>query len=179
MKTAWSAVLALALLCAGEALAPVAAAAQDRRPGAPNRERLERQIRERFETLIQNELGIEEAVSVELRTAMESFTDERRALARRQVELRRSLRSSGTLLDAAEAQAVLDEVVAVQRAEGDLLAREQEVLLRILSPPQLVRFYTLREQFNERVRTLRGGGPPGRRGGGGDGPVRTPGGWPA
>jgi len=43
---------------------------------------------------------------------------------------------------------------------------EQEALLEILSAPQLVRFYTLREQFGERVRNLRGGPGGGTRGGG-------------
>jgi hypothetical protein len=167
------------LLAGGGAFTPTDVGAQVReRPGTENRERLERQIRERFESLIQAELGIDEAVSAELHATMESFMEERRELGQRQARLRRSLRSSGSLLDAAAAQEVLDEVVAVQRAEGDLLAREQEALLQVLTAPQLVRFYTLREQFAERVRALRGAGPPGRRGGGGDGPPPLPGNWP-
>ncbi|MBT8337899.1 MAG: hypothetical protein KJO11_14935 [Gemmatimonadetes bacterium] len=173
-------VLMGALLLVGvDAFTPAGTAAQIReRPGSENRERLERQIRERFENLIQTELGIDEAVSAELRSTMESFTEERRALGQRQAEFRRRLRSSGSLLDVDAAQEVLDELVAVQRAEGDLLAREQAALLQVLTPPQLVRFYTLREQFTERVRALRGGGPPGRRGGGGNGSTPLPIGWP-
>ncbi len=153
------------------ALAPTPVAAQTARQGPPTeaRQRLERQVRERFETLIREELGIDEATSTALRETMESFMGERRDLAMRQAELRRRLGSSGTLLDEAGAREVLDEVVAVQRAEVDLLAREQEALLGILSPPQLVRFYTLRERFGERVRTLRGGPAGTRRGGGGPG----------
>lgn len=143
------------------------------RPGGPpseQRQRLERQIGERFHALIRSELGIDEETSTALREVAERFSGDRRALSQRQQVLRRRLRSSGSLLDAVEAQAVLDELVAVQRAEVDLLTREQEAFSEILSAPQLVRFYMLREQLNERVRNLRGGpgGPGGapRSGGG-------------
>ena len=139
------------------------------RPGGPpteRRQRLESQVRERFEALIRTELGIDEATSVALREVVDRFSGDRRALSQRQQQLRRRLRSSGSLLDAGEAQGVLDELVAVQQAEVDLLTLEQGALLEILSAPQLVRFYTLREQFGERVRNLRGGPGGGTRGGG-------------
>lgn len=171
MNTRTTAALLWTLSLGLPALAPSPASAQVARQGPPTeaRQRLERQVRERFETLIQEELQIDEATSTALRQTMQSFMEERRGLAVRQDELRHRLSSSGALLDQAEASSVLDEVVAVQRAEVDLLAREQEALLGILSPPQLVRFYTLRERFGERVRTLRGGPPGTRRGGGGPG----------
>lgn len=158
------------LFCGALALVPQAGVAQVRQgPPGEARQRLEMQVRERFETMIRDELGIDEGTAAALRETMDGFMGERRALGQRQAELRRRLRSSGALLDEAEARAVLDEVVAVQRAEVDLLGREQAALLEILSPPQLVRFYTLREQFGERVRNLRGGPAAGRRGGGGGG----------
>ena len=170
MSTMWKHTVILVAVVAGLMALAVPASSQVRpRPTPEARERLERQVRERFQQLIQTELGIDEAVSVSLREAMESFNEERRALAMRQAELRRRLRSSGSLLDADEAREVLDEVVAVQQVEVDLLAREQGALLEILSPPQLVRFYTLREQFSERVRRLRGEPGTPRRGGGGPG----------
>lgn len=168
-------ILALVLVFAAGAPPLVSQVRQG--PPAEARQRLEREVRERFETLIQEELGIDEATSAALRDTMEGFMPARRGLAGRQAELRRRMRSSGTLLDEAEARAVLSELVAVQREEVDLLDREQEALLGVLSPPQLVRFYTLRERFNERVRELRGLPGMGRRGGGappGGGPPSGP-----
>ena len=159
-------------LAAPLALSSGLLSAQTRPDGPPSeqRQRLERQIGERFQALIRSELGIDEETSAALREAADRFSGDRRALSQRQQLLRRRLRSSGTLLDAVEAQAVLDELVAVQQGEVDLLTREQAAFSEILSAPQLVRFYMLREQLSERVRNLRGGpggpgGPP-RSGGG-------------
>lgn len=146
------------------------------RPGGPpteQRQRLEQQVRERFEAMIRSELGIDEETSVALREVVDRFSGDRRELSQRQQSLRRRLRSSGSLLDADEARSVLDELVAVQQAEVDLLSEEQAALLQILSAPQLVRFYMLREQLGERVRNLRGGGADAaRRPGGGGQPPR-------
>ena len=159
----WMALAAPFALSGGPLVAQV-------RPGGPpseQRQRLERQIGERFQALIRTELGIDDETSTALREVADQFSGDRRALSQRQQSLRRRLRSSGSLLDADEAQAVLDELLAVQQAEVDLLTREQAAFSEILSAPQLVRFYMLREQLSERVRNIRGG-PGGQvRGGGG------------
>lgn len=178
MTTTWRGRFARGVLLAGTLLLAAAPIQAQVRPGGPPteaRERLERQVRERFESLIQEELGIDESTATALREVVDGFAGDRRALSQRQNELRRGMRSSGTLFEASEAQAVLDELIAVQRDEVDLLEREQEALLTILSPPQLVRFYTLRERFGERVRNLRGrpgaAARGGRSGGQAGGPV--------
>ncbi len=171
MRGAW--------LCAVLLMVGLPAQGQVRPGGPPSeaRERLERQVRERFEALIQEELGIDAETSTRLRETVDGFSEDRAALSQRRTELRRRMRSSGSLFDAEEAERVLAEVVAVQRDELELLEREQTALLEILSPPQLVRFYTLRDRFGERVRNLRG--RPGAasrsgRGGGGLGGALVP-----
>ena len=55
-------------------------------------------------------------------------------------------------------------------AEATLFREEQEAFLRILSAPQVVRYIVMREQLGNRIRTLRGGGGPGRGRQGGRGP---------
>jgi hypothetical protein len=162
----------MALTCAGLCLggAPLTAQVRQGPPAPEARQRLERQVRERFAALIRTELNIDEATATRLQGVMESFMVERRELSSRRAEVRRRMRSSGTLLDDASARTVLDDLVRVQRDEVDLLAREQAALLDVLSAPQLVRFYTLQENLAERIGRLRGAEPPmGRRGGGGPG----------
>ncbi len=165
IRTAWTAALTLAVAMPGLGTAPLVA--QGRQGTTPEaRQRLEHQVRERFNALVRTELGIDEATTARLQEVLETFMVERRELGVRQADARRRLRSSGTLLDEASARAVLDDLVEVQRDEVDLLEREQQALLAVLSAPQLVRFYTLRDSLAERIRRLRGEAPQGRRGGG-------------
>lgn len=131
----------------------------------PDRDRLEAQIRDRFHELVQRELGLDDASLERLTAELDVLQEERRELGMRQRQLRRNLASTGTLLSDDQAQAVLDELLTVQEEELTLLRREQERLREVLTAPQLVRFYTLRERFADRVRELRrrgpgGGGPP-------------------
>ena len=58
--------------------------------------------------------------------------------------------------------------------EATLFREEQESFLQILSAPQVVRFILMRQQFGDRIRTLRGGGGPGRRPQGGRRPGPPP-----
>ena len=50
-----------------------------------------------------------------------------------------------------EARAILEERRALQREEADLFEEEQDRLLTVLSPNQVVRFYRLRDQFNRSI----------------------------
>ena len=162
--------LATILLLALLTLLPEPALAQRGQTGAPeSREQLERRVRERFESLIRKELSIDEATSTRLRMMAEQFAPERRQLARQRGELRRAMRSLDDLLPAAEAQAILDDLVEVQRAELEMLVRERAALLAFLSPGQVLRFYALRDQFGDRVRDVRDR-PTGRGPGGGGAP---------
>lgn len=134
---------------------PAPAQAQQGPPGRGDRPALEREIRERFHAMVQRELGLDDASLAAMNGVLEELQEERRALNMRQRELRRELNSSATLLSEDQARDALDELIAVRADEVALMRRETDRLLAILSPPQLVRFYTLREQFADRVRQLR------------------------
>jgi Spy/CpxP family protein refolding chaperone len=126
---------------------------------------MEAQIRERFQQMVWRELGLTEEQGEAMNGVVEEFQVPRRELSQRQRVLQRRMSGTGALLSESEARSVLEELVSVREAEVVLLRREQERLLEILTPPQLVRFYMLRDQFAARIRQLRenrpgGGGPP-------------------
>lgn len=148
--------------------ADVAQAQAARRQGPPARAELERRVRERFEVVVREELGLSEADALRLRQVVVSFREPRRELGDRHAALRRMLARSDTTLARARAEELLAELVDVQRQEARLMEREIERLLTVLEPAQVVRFYALRERMAERMRSLQDRfGPPGRRGGGG------------
>jgi hypothetical protein len=111
---------------------------------------------------------------------MRSFREDRQGLNQAQATLRYSLRDpSLEQMDEAQARELLGEMIRVQEAELELYRREQQSLLTVLSPNQLVRFYRIRDEWGQRLQRLRQGGgpggPPGRGGGAGAagrGPIR-------
>lgn len=142
--------------------------AQLRPQGPPPRAELEERVRERFEAVVNRELGLDAAQGDSLRAIVMAFQPERRALGRRHMELRRELGELQAPPAAARARSLLDELVEVQREEARILELEIDRLLTLLTPGQVVRFYTLREQMAQRMRRLqerigrgRGGGPGG------------------
>ena len=73
-----------------------------------------------------------------------------------------------------EASEILAEMLELSGEEATLFREEQEAFLQILSAPQVVRFIVMRQQLGDRIRTLRGGGGPGRGRQGGRRPGRLP-----
>jgi hypothetical protein len=149
---------------------------------------MERRLQEGFNNLVRNQLGLEPQQASNFGEVVLRFQDERQRLVTREAELRRRyqiggvvsegapniLRRGGPLMADAEAREVLREMRALRTAETDLFSREQDRLLELVSPGQLVRYYLLREQLAESIGRLRGGAP----GGGGLGrqgdPQRPP-----
>jgi hypothetical protein len=79
------------------------------------------------------------------------------------------------LLSEERAREILDDMARLAREEAALLVDEQASLLEILSPPQVVRLYSLRERLGRRIRELGGrrpGGGPGPGAGSAPGPIR-------
>jgi hypothetical protein len=156
-----AALIALALC------APAVAQGQAQPPLA--RPELERRVRARFGETVRAELGIDEQQLERVQRVEASFQQARQELVRREIALRRRmLPGAAPRRTEEEARALLAELVAVREEEGRLFRAEMDGLLEVLSPPQVLRFYELREQLMERVRRVRGpgrGGPPGARGG--------------
>ena len=76
--------------------------------------------------------------------------------------------------DQSEAAELLERMSVLRIQEAELFQAEQEALLEILTPVQVLQYVSLREQLGQRIRRLRGqaGRGDGRGGGRGGGDVR-------
>jgi hypothetical protein len=110
-----------------------------------------------FRTLVGTELGIDSVTTGALFAVVGEMQEERRALQMREFALDRRLRGTGVYLSDEQSAAALDEFIAIKREELRLLEVEHQRLDAVLSAPQLLRFYALRDEMGERIRRLRGG----------------------
>jgi len=164
-----------------------AVSAQRMPPGGgrpQDREQLERRVRARFAETMQRRLGLTEEQSKRLEEVIGSLQSERMALGRDEQALRLRMQALMTEDSASDEDArdVLRQMEELRLREARLFQTEQERLLQVLTPVQVVRFHAMREQLAARIQELRGGPPgPGRRPGGGggmDGPQPSGGGGP-
>ncbi len=132
-------------------------------PSQPSRAEMERRLRESYERQVRERLGLSEDQARELNDAVMQFQEERLVLQRRESALKRRLegqggtgRRGGVQLADDQAREVLREMVALENDETDLFNREQNRLLELLTPAQLLSYYLLREQFAETLRRARG-----------------------
>lgn len=164
------------LMMAALFASPSTAEAQERgqrgqgRMGPPQeRAELERRVRHRFGQIIQQRLGLTEETAQELSEAMEGFQGSRMQLMRQEQALRRRVEAvvleGGVSED--ESAGLLSRLVELKEREVELFRSEQEALMRVLTPFQLLQFHQLREQLNDRVRAM--GQQPGMRRPGGGG----------
>lgn len=125
-------------------------------PGGQRARELERRLEARFQDMIEERLQLGPEEARRLQGVMESFREKRMTLNRAQSSLRHQLRDPALPdLTEEEAREILRETIRLQEEELELYRREQEELLSILSPTQLVRFYSLREALGRRLRQLR------------------------
>lgn len=164
--------LAMAL----SAAAAVPGLAQQRPPERRmDRMELERRVRARFGQMVKERLGLTDEQAARLAETVGSFRQDRQSLMREEQALQK--RVEAALLEGGptddEARTLLDQMQKLQFDEAELFKNEQEKLLEVLTPSQLVRFHALREQMGRRIQQLRGGpgmpGMSGRRGPGGPG----------
>ena len=143
-------------------LSPTAATAQQ--GGA--RLQLERQIWARFGEIVNERLDLSEEAQREMAEILRTYREDREALALREAQLQRRVVTEGVLTDSElaplvsddEAREILAEMESIRDEERRLAGAEQERLLELLSPSQLVQFYALREALNQRAAGLRQGG---------------------
>lgn len=145
--------LALALGVA----APLAAQQDPPRRGPIDREQVERRIMAQFRGLVERELGTDSATTSALFEVVGDMQEERRALQMREFRLQRRLGGTGVYLSDEQSAEALEEFMSLKREELRLLEVEHERLSEVLAPPQLLRFYVIREEMGERIRRLRGG----------------------
>ena len=150
------------ILLIGSLLLPAPGSAQ----AGPPRAELQERVRRAFLERIRTELDLSRDEGARLRDVLEWSEAERRQVAfeTRQIRLdtERFLTGGG---DDAEARALLDARERLQERERALFREEQERLLEVISPAQVVRLYEMREQFVRRLQQLRQNRPgaPSRR----------------
>ena len=141
------------------------------------REVLEARLRSFFADAVRTRLGLSDEEMEEVRARFQAFEAERQALAREERELRRSLGPAlgggREALSEAEARDALEQLVELRLEEARLFHREQEALLQVLTPTQVVELYKLREAMMNRIQRMRRG-PPGGPPGPGGGPPPPP-----
>ncbi len=143
-------------------------------PGGGQRAEMERRIQARFDNLVRETLSLSDDQVQQLQAVVEDFRGRRVDFSQRERTTRArvgrlGLRGGGADLTEQEASEILAEMLELSGDEATLFREEQEAFLQILSAPQVVRFILMRQQFGERIRTLRGGGGPGRGPQGGPG----------
>jgi Spy/CpxP family protein refolding chaperone len=167
-----------AVLVAG-ALVPTALEGQVpgiRRGNEQDREQLEQRIRAQMGRIMRERLGLDEEQSTRLAAVVQDFDGRRRELFTREQATRR--RVEALLLegddDQTEARELMTRMADLRLQEAQLFAAEQQALLQVLTPAQVLRLQELRQDLGQRIRALgggRGGGAQGReRGSWGPGP---------
>lgn len=141
--------LVLALTCVP---ATVSAPNVEAQAVPAQRQELERRIRRAFQNRVRQDLQLTQSEVQSLAEVVQWSEQERRGIARRTREL--NLRATGYLRDGGpveDAQSILESRKALQQEEADLFVEEQDRLLGVLSPHQVVRYYRLRDQFNRQL----------------------------
>ncbi len=155
----------LVLVLGGLSVAEPALAQQR---GPERRNQLEQRLRQRFNQTIRVQLDLTDDELRELGGTLEPFQKVRADIAGRRRRARARVRMLGqTDLGGAELtdETAIETLVLLADladAEAKLFRDEQEALLGILTPAQVLLFTRLRDQLNERVRRSRQnpGGPP-------------------
>lgn len=147
-----------------------------RRGLSQDRARLEQRIRSQMARMMRDQLDLTDDQAGELSALSQTFDGLRRELARSEQATRR--RVEALMLeggeDEEEARELLSRMSELRDREAALFREEQDELLGILTPVQVLKMQNMREQIGRRIRALRGGrgndmGSPRRRGGGGAG----------
>jgi len=139
------------VLLVGFGAAPLAG--QDR---GVQRQQLENRVRQAFQNRVRQELALTRTEIPRVTEVVRWSEGERRQIARRTRQL--NARATAFLRDGgteAEARQILEERRALQREESELFGEEQDRLLTVLSPNQIVRLYRLRDQLNQQLQRAR------------------------
>ena len=140
--------------------------------GTQDRAELEQRVRAQMSRMMKQRLGLTDEQAERLAEVTQSFEGRRRELARSEQATRR--RVEALMLeggdDDVEAVELLERMTELRSQEASLFMDEQVALLEVLTPVQVLRMQSMRNQLGQRIRAL-------RRGRGRDpGDMRRPGG---
>jgi Spy/CpxP family protein refolding chaperone len=131
-----------------------------------DRAELEERVRAQMGRLMRERLGLDEEEATRLSEVVRGFDGRRRELFAEEQATRR--RVEAVLLeggsDQDEARDLITRMWELRREEAELFREEQEALLDVLTPVQVLRLQELRQDLGQRIRAL-GGGRGGRPGG--------------
>jgi hypothetical protein len=136
--------------------------------GNPNRAAIEQRIQRQFQERMARELELSADQREELAEVLRDYATARAELLPRRralgLEIRQLLEGDQSEDRALE---LIRDLRELREAEAELLAEEEDRLLDVLTPIQVLRLQALRDQFGEQIRSLGtqspGGGPPPRR----------------
>ena len=138
-----------------------------RRPPPPaESQRLEQRVRVRMNQMVRERLDLTQEEWEAIKDHIQDFGQKRRELMQKERVLQRRVEAVALDENNEESSNILEELIALREQELELFREEQEELLGVLSPSQLLRFQNIREQLGEQIRRLRGGRQSFRPGGG-------------
>jgi hypothetical protein len=125
---------------------------------APNRARLEQQVRQRLGQVMKNQLGLSDEQMKKLQETNRRYDGKRRLLVDQERDVRMSLRDEMARPDSArqsQVGALLDRMVKVQRQRVDLMEAEQKELGAFLTPMQRAQYFGTEERLRQRMQQMR------------------------
>ncbi len=137
------------------------------RGGRGSRADMELRIQARFDNQVREDLNLGDgqwrrlqATVGEFRTRRLEFLQSERGTRARVGRL--GGRGGGRELTEEQASQILAEMLELSDQQATLFREEQEALLQILTPQEVVRYIVMRQQLGDSVLRLRGRGGPGR-----------------
>ena len=142
----------------------IAAPVEGQRPGGgrgsgrgPDREQLEQRIRAQMGRMLQQRLGLEETQAEELSQVVRGFENQRQELARSEEAARR--RVEALMLDGnadqEEARGLIERIMELRARDAELFEQEQEAIMAVHDPTQVLELQAFREEIGRRIRVLR------------------------
>jgi Spy/CpxP family protein refolding chaperone len=126
-------------------------------------------VQAEHERRLVEELGITRAQGTELRALLYRYREARMQIMGERAQIREDLVRHGEVGGSeADAQRILDRMRALRARELEMQRSEEEALLDILTPSQILQMQVLRDRFSEQIRQLernRAGGRPREDGG--------------
>ena len=133
---------------------------------APERARVEQQLRQRMSEVVKKRLGLTNEQLQQLNSANAKFDRERMALLNQERSVRMGIRDqivAGEKGSADRLSALMDSTLLLERRRLDLMESEQAELKKFLTPLQRAQYFGLQTQLRNRMEEMRRRRPPGAR----------------
>ena len=126
--------------------------------GAPERARMEQQLRARMGEVVQKRLGLNTQQMQQLKAANQKFDRDRMALLNQERRVRLAIRDqieAGDKSSQDRIAALMDSTLLLERRRLDLMESEQSELKKFLTPRQRAQYFGLQTQMRQRMEQMR------------------------